>query len=320
MCLLFALCAMSSIAVFVTWTVIYRRHIIIPPKLTGIVCNKVLTSIFLIFFFLFSTDIPDWWSTRAITYASYFNQPLHAHDDRIVNSSKLDVKQIENEKIYPSKLGNFIYTPKIKNTPKIVCYYNSPIVNNDPFNLDPKQIDSDLCTHLNIGLADVQNNELYLDPKLIETLQQVNDLKKKNKNLKILLWVGGEYSPGFAKMVANHANRKMFIQSIKSMLELYRLDGIDLDWEFPSGFNRERQHFSQLLHEIRREYQREHRTYLLSVAVAAPENLVYFGYDIEEINQYADYVNIMTYDFHFYTKETPFTGKLENCPFFLIFL
>lgn len=82
-----------------------------------------------------------------------------------------------------------------------------------------------------------------------------------------------------------------------------------LDWEFPSAHNREKQKFSQLLHEIRREYQREHRTYLLSVAVAAPEGIVFYAYDIGEINKYADFVNIMTYDYHFYSTSSPFTGK-----------
>jgi chitinase len=75
-------------------------------------------------------------------------------------------------------------------------------------------------------------------------------------------------------MVANHANRKRFIQSLKYVLETYHMDGIDLDWEFPNGFTKERLHFSQLLHEIRREYQREHRTYLLSVAVAGEQKIV----------------------------------------------
>lgn len=67
-------------------------------------------------------------------------------------------------------------------------------------------------------------------------------------------------------------------------------------------------HFSQLLHEIRREYEREQRTYILSVAVAAPEGIAYFAYDIRIINENCDYINIMTYDYHFYSKSSPFTG------------
>lgn len=83
----------------------------------------------------------------------------------------------------------------------------------------------------------------------------------------------------------------------------------DLDWEFPDGSNSERIHFMQLLHEIRREYQREHRTYLLSLAAAAPSVLVDMCYDVPMINSNVDFVNLMTYDYHFYSKGTPYVGK-----------
>jgi chitinase len=83
----------------------------------------------------------------------------------------------------------------------------------------------------------------------------------------------------------------------------------DLDWEFPNGSNPQRIHFMQLLHEIRREYQREHRTYLLSLAAAAPSAFVEMCYDVPMINDNVDFVNIMTYDYHFYSPGTPYVGE-----------
>lgn len=133
-------------------------------------------------------------------------------------------------------------------------------------------------THLNVGIVPVVDNILVMDDTLHEMFEQTKLLKAQNKDLKVLIWaggIGGPESAGFSEMTRTHANRKQFIQSLKQYLELYRLDGVDLDWEFPGVHNRQRQHFSQLLHEIRREYQREHRTYLLSVAVAAPVSLIY---------------------------------------------
>lgn len=86
---------------------------------------------------------------------------------------------------------------------------------------------------------------------------------------------------------------------------------IDLDWEFPNGSNPQRIHFMQLLHEIRREYQREHSTYLLSIAVAAPSAFVEMCYDVPMINDNVDFVNVMTYDYHFYSPGTPYVGELR---------
>ncbi|KAI7815439.1 chitinase, partial [Rhyzopertha dominica] len=46
----------------------------------------------------------------------------------------------------------------------------------------------------------------------------------------------------------------------------------------------------------------------LSVTVAAPVFIVDNSYCVKYMNEYVDYVNLMSYDFHFYTKYTPFTG------------
>lgn len=217
-------------------------------------------------------------------------------------------------------MGNFIYSTNSQQTPpvpsKLVCYYSAPKQINTTTELYPENIDPHLCTHLNVGIVDIFNNTLQIGDDMKSYFRQATQLKKINPNLKVLVWVGGggQDSNGFELMVQNHANRKHFLQSLKATLEEFRLDGVDIDWEFPSAFKKERVHFSQLLHEIRREYQREHRTYLMSVAVAAPQSIVDLAYDVREINSYADYVNIMTYDFHFYSGATPMTGL--NAPLY----
>ncbi|XP_046962124.1 chitinase-3-like protein 1 [Vanessa cardui] len=197
----------------------------------------------------------------------------------------------------------------------VSCYYNTPNPRNDS-QLTPSNIHPHLCTHINIAFAQIRNNQIYLEDSQLDVIPDIVKLKTYNPNLKVLLSVGGAgNNDGFSKMVVNHASRKVFIKSIKYMLRNYSLDGIDLDWEFPavkvyqnSLRKRERQHFSQLLREIRTEYIREKRNYLLTVAVAAPQIIVDAAYDVDQINMYVDYANIMTYDFHTYTKFTPFTG------------
>ncbi|XP_061704138.1 chitinase-3-like protein 2 [Cydia pomonella] len=196
--------------------------------------------------------------------------------------------------------------PPARPAPKaaLVCYYNTP---RDVRSLQPRDIPPYLCTHINVAFASVRNKTLHLDPPQLATIRQVVLLRKSNPKLKVLVSVGGAGENGFADMVINHASRKQFIRSIKSLLHNYTLDGIDLDWEFPTG-NRQRQHFSQLLREIRMEFLREKRDYLLTVAVAAEETIADASYDYDQLNLYTDFLNVMTYDFHFYTKMTPFTG------------
>ncbi|CAH2107896.1 unnamed protein product [Euphydryas editha] len=197
----------------------------------------------------------------------------------------------------------------------VSCYYNIPNPTNST-QLMPSSIHPHLCTHINIAFAQVRNKEIYLEDNQLKILPDIVKLKTYNPDLKILLSVGGAGNDkGFSEMVVNHASRKIFIKSIKNILRKFSLDGIDLDWEFPAVKEyhevfrkRERQHFSQLLREIRTEYIREKRNYLLTVAVASPHIIVDVAYDVDQINMYVDYANIMTYDFHVYSKLTPFTG------------
>lgn len=203
--------------------------------------------------------------------------------------------------------------------PVLVCYYSTP---GGAAALQPEALPTGLCTHINVAFARVRDKRLHLEPPQRAALRRVVRLKDADPALKVLLSVGGAGGDaGFSEMVADHASRKEFIGSIKSLLRNYTLDGIDLDWEFPAVHargvrrgGRERQHFSQLLREIRAEYRRERRDYLLTVAAAAPEVIVDAAYDVDQLNLYADFVNVMTYDYHFYSRLTPFTGF--NAPLF----
>ncbi|CAG9578058.1 unnamed protein product [Danaus chrysippus] len=203
----------------------------------------------------------------------------------------------------------------------VSCYYTMP-GSLSSSELLPSDIHSQLCTHINVAFAQIINKEIYLDNVQRQIISEVVNLKKKNPNLKVLLSIGGAGAQdGFSDMVVNHTSRKIFIKSVKHTLRNYTLDGIDLDWEFPAVKDyqnklnkRERQHFSQLLREIRAEYVRERKDYLLTVAVAAQQIIVDAAYDVDQINMYVDYANIMTYDFHYYTQFTPFTGF--NAPLF----
>lgn len=276
---------------------------------TIVICGALLTLIAATLFLI----QPESQTRSDVSYTStksYFRANLFA---------MLQGQQLGKTKLRELPPGN----PEGNEPEKVVsCYYNTPSAD-AAGELLPRDIHPHLCSHINVAFARVVNKEIYLEDIQYQALRDIVKLKKINPHLKILISVGGSGNEdGFSKMVIDHASRKVFIRSLKYLLRNYTLDGVDLDWEFPAvhldtfilGGKRERQHFSQLLYEIRREYIREKRNYLLTVAVAAPEAIVDIAYDVDQINLYADYVNIMTYDFHYFTKYTPFTGL--NSPLF----
>lgn len=153
-----------------------------------------------------------------------------------LNDSNVSVIRIDNEIIYPSKLGKFIPSsseqsvkPTNPQKQRLVCYYESPAVLNHPHELYPNQIDPKLCTHINVGLVNIANNTLVIDNTLSELFKQMSSLRRQNSDLKVLMWIGGPSdSLAFVQMIENHATRKEFIKSVKAALMTYRLDGIDL--------------------------------------------------------------------------------------------
>ncbi|RPA80732.1 glycoside hydrolase [Ascobolus immersus RN42] len=124
--------------------------------------------------------------------------------------------------------------------------------------------------------------------------------KKANRNLKILLSIGGwTYSPHFAAPMSTESGRQNFARTSVEILKNVGLDGIDIDWEYPKN-SQEARDFVSLLAECRRQLDEHDRTTghhsLLTIAAPAGEQHIQHLLTAE-MDRYLDFWNLMGYDF-----------------------
>ncbi|RKP05163.1 glycoside hydrolase [Thamnocephalis sphaerospora] len=110
-----------------------------------------------------------------------------------------------------------------------VGYYSDWTASSYP----PSMIPFDKLTHVKYAFAVLDKNTYKLKLDTGNTLREVVRLARA-KGVKVDLsvggWTGSQY---FSPMAATAATRAAFINSVVSFVNEYRLDGIDLDWEFP---------------------------------------------------------------------------------------
>jgi chitinase len=129
-----------------------------------------------------------------------------------------------------------------------------------------------------------------------DRLKSLVELKKQKPSLKILLSIGGWGAGRFSEMAANETNRLAFAADCKRVVSEFGLDGIDMDWEYPtsssSGISSspdDMKNFTLLMRDIRNAIGKDK---LLTFASASNAEYV----DFKAVEPYINFVNIMTYD------------------------
>jgi len=151
-------------------------------------------------------------------------------------------------------------------------------------------------THINYAFGHVKETFKGVRIDNEDRLRSIVNLKKTFPALKVLLSIGGWGSGRFSEMAADDNNRKQFVADCQRVVEAFNLDGIDIDWEYPtsnaaniSSSQADTKNFTLLMRDIREAIGAKKLLTLASVASAEYINF-------RDVEPYIDFVNIMAYD------------------------
>lgn len=156
--------------------------------------------------------------------------------------------------------------------------------------------DPQYMTHINYAFGHVNENFNGVKIDNEKRLKQIVDLRKQKPELKVLLSIGGWGSGRFSEMAANDEYRRAFAADCDRVVKEFALDGIDIDWEYPtssmaniSSSPDDTENFTFLMQDIRAAIGNEKELTLATVASAR-------YIDFKAILPFVDFVNIMAYD------------------------
>ena len=189
---------------------------------------------------------------------------------------------------------------------KIIAYYMGDGSDLERYNFNQ-------ITHVIYSFLHLTGNQLSFDSNTDkQALQRLVALKQQYPHLKVMLSLGGWGGCETCSDIFNSAaNRKVFAQSTLAIINEYRADGIDLDWEYPTipghpghkYATYDRANFTALVQELRAAFGNQ---YQLSFAAGGFDDFLQTAVDWDAIMPLLDNVNLMTYDI--VNGATPHTG------------
>ena len=166
------------------------------------------------------------------------------------------------------------------------------------------QLPLDKLTHVIFSFSKVIGGKMkFNNTENDSLLRALVKQREKYPDLKVMIACGGWGADGFSDMSSTAENRQEFVNSAIDFVKTYNLDGIDIDWEYPTNSeanidarDEDKENFTHLMRELRQALNTLKKTQILTFASAGWEP--YYDYiELNEVLKYVDYMNIMTYDY-----------------------
>lgn len=138
------------------------------------------------------------------------------------------------------------------------------------------------------------------NPEYHQPGQKLSDYAHRG-GCKLMVSLGGwTYSDKFPGIAADVNRRATFARECRTVVELYGLDGIDIDWEYPADAS-QKQNFTLLLKQVRDTLNvlsaKIQQPLLLTIAAgASPSHINMVEWD--KVAPLVDVINLMSYDFY----------------------
>ena len=172
----------------------------------------------------------------------------------------------------------------------------------------PSIIDPKTITHLLYAFADIDGDgSVHLKEEHLHYsididgvyggLRACTRLKQQNPDLEVLVSIGGGEASASGQFldIAGHPHKiRRLAESARNLVELFSLDGVDIDWEHIST-KEEGSQYLRLMEAVRKALPR-YDDYLVTTAIPADPSVLQH-ICLSELADQVDLLNLMAYDF-----------------------
>jgi chitinase len=202
-------------------------------------------------------------------------------------------------------LASIISCAQSNNEFTIIAYYSG----------GPTQTDSlpaEKLTHIIFSFGHLKGNDLSIgNEQDSTTIKKLVVLKKRNPKLKVILSLGGWGGcETCSDVFSTETARQQFSESVLELRNYFKIDGLDLDWEYPAieGYpghaykEEDKQNFTALLRQLRNTLG---QNFELSFAAGGFQKFIDESIEWKPVMELVDKVNLMSYDLiNGYSTET----------------